>query len=60
VREVVRSVSGAISTSKRFAQLILSQYVLTFGPGGGNNRTQQIVEVKRPGVRVLAPGWTTR
>jgi hypothetical protein len=59
-REVVRSVTGAIATSKRFAQLILSQYVLTFGPGGGGSQTQQVVEVRRPGVRVLAPGWTTR
>jgi hypothetical protein len=59
-REVVRSVNGAIGTSKRFAQLILAQYVLTFGPAGGTSRTQQWVEVKRPGVRVLAPGWTTR
>jgi hypothetical protein len=60
LREVVSSRSGVSSASKRIAELILAQYVLTFGPGGGNRNTRQVVEVKRPGVRVLAPGWTSR
>ncbi len=59
-REIVSSRSGVSSATKRFAELINAQYVLTFGPGGGHRGTQQVVEVKRPGVRVLAPGWTTR
>ena len=59
-RAIVSSRSGVSSGTKRFAELINAQYVLTFGPGGGNRNTQQVVEVKRPGVRVLAPGWTTR
>ena len=60
LREVVSSISGVNGATKRFAELMNAQYVLTFGPGGGNRNTQQVVEVKRPGVRVLAPGWTTR
>lgn len=59
-REIVSSRSGVSSGTKKFAELINAQYVLTFGPGGGHRGTQQVVEVKRPGVRVLAPGWTTR
>ena len=59
-RQIVSSRSGVSSGTKRFAELINAQYVLTFGPGGGHRNTQQVVEVKRPGVRVLAPGWTTR
>jgi hypothetical protein len=60
LREIVSSRSGVSSGTKKLAEMILAQYVLTFGPGGGNRTTQQTVEVKRPGVRVLAPGWTTR
>ena len=60
LREIVSSRSGLSSASRRMAELILSQYVLTFGPGGGTSQTLQHIEVKRPGVRVLAPGWTTR
>ena len=60
LREVVSSISGVNSGTRKFAELMLAQYVLTFGPGGGNRNTQQVVEVKRPGVRVLAPGWITR
>jgi Ca-activated chloride channel family protein len=59
-REIVASRSGVSTSTRRFAELINAQYVLTFGPGGGNRNTQLVVEVKRPGVRVLAPGWTTR
>ena len=60
MHETVSSISGVNSATKKFAELMLAQYVLTFGPGGGHRGTQQVVEVKRPGVRVLAPGWTTR
>jgi hypothetical protein len=60
MHEIVSSISGVNSATKKFAELMLAQYVLTFGPGGGHAGTQQVVEVKRPGVRVLAPGWITR
>jgi hypothetical protein len=60
LHEVVSSISGVNASTKKFAELMLAQYVLTFGPGGGHRGTQQVVEVKRPGVRVLAPGWITR
>jgi hypothetical protein len=60
MHETVSSISGVNTSTKKFAELMLAQYVLTYGPGGGNSQTQQVVEVKRPGVRVLAPGWITR
>jgi Ca-activated chloride channel family protein len=60
LHEVVSSISGVGTSTRKFAELMLAQYVLTFGPGGGHRGTQQVVEVKRPGVRVLAPGWITR
>jgi len=60
LREIVSSRSGVSAATKRMAELMLGQYVLSYGPGGGTSQTQLIVEVKRPGVRVLAPGWTTR
>jgi hypothetical protein len=59
--EIVASRTGFTNAAKHAAELILAQYVLTFGPAtGGHSKTQLIVEVKRPGVRVLAPGWTSR
>jgi hypothetical protein len=60
MRESVSSLSGLMGGVKKFAGLILAQYAVTFGPGGGHAGTEQVVKVKRPGVRVLAPGWTTR
>ena len=60
-RDIVASRTGFTSAARHAAEMILSQYVLTYGPAsGGNSRTQLVVEVKRPGVRVLAPGWTAR
>ena len=60
-RETVASRSAFVAAARHAAELINAQYVLTFGPAtGGNRQTQLIVEVKRPNVRVLAPGWTSR
>jgi len=60
LRQIVASPSGMMAATKHMAELILGQYLLSYGPGGGTDPTPLIVEVKRPGVRVLAPGWTTR
>jgi hypothetical protein len=58
--DVVSTRNGLSLATRRAAELIGSQYAVTFGPGGGTNRTSLTVQVKRPGVRVLAPGWTTK
>ena len=60
LREVVMSRSGLLSTSKRFAELILSQYDVTYAPGGGEPRSRLSVGVKGSGLRVLAPSWLSR
>jgi hypothetical protein len=60
LRDVVASRSGVTTATRRVADFIRAQYVLTYAPGGGHSRTELHVEVKRPGVRVLAPGWIAR
>ncbi len=59
-REIVSSRSGLNTAVRHMAELILAQYVLTYGPGGGSSRSIVAVTVKRPGVRVLTAGWTSR
>lgn len=58
LRDVVASRSGVSTATKRVAELVLAQYAVTFGPGGGTARSELAVQVKRPDVRVLAPRWT--
>ena len=60
LREVVMSRSGLLSTSKRFADLILAQYDVTYAPGGGETRSRLSVGVKGSGLRVIAPSWISR
>jgi VWFA-related protein len=60
LRDTVSSRSGLGSASKRFAQLMLAQYDVTYGPAGGTARSRLTVGVKRPGLRVLAPAWISR
>ena len=60
LREIVMSRSGLLSSSKRFAELILAQYDVTYAPGGGEPRSRLSVGVKGSGLRVLAPSWVSR
>ncbi len=60
LREIVASRTGVTAAAKHIADLILAQYVLTYGPAGGSVRSQVEVTVKRPGLRVLAAGWVSR
>jgi VWFA-related protein len=60
LREIVMSRSGLLSSSKRFADLILAQYDVTYAPGGGEPRSRLSVGVKGSGLRVLAPSWLSR
>lgn len=58
--DVVSSPSALASAAKRMAQLVTSQYAITYGPGGGSAGSQIAVGVSRQGLRVLAPMWTPR
>jgi hypothetical protein len=60
VREIVMSRSGLLNLSKRFAELIVAQYDVTYAPGGGESRSRLSVGVKGSGLRVLAPSWISR
>jgi hypothetical protein len=60
LRDIVVSRTGVATSTKHMADLILSQYVLTFGPGGGSAQSHLRVGIRRPGVRILSPGWTSR
>jgi len=59
-RDIVTSRTGVAASTKHLAELMLSQYALTFGPGGGSAQSHLRVGIKRPGVRILSPGWTSR
>jgi hypothetical protein len=60
LREIVASRSGVTAATTRIADLILAQYALTYGPAGGSIRSEVVVTVKRPGLRVLAASWVAR
>jgi VWFA-related protein len=59
-RDIVTSRTGVVASTKHMAELMLSQYALTFGPGGGSAQSHLRVGIRRPGVRILSPGWTPR
>jgi hypothetical protein len=58
--EAVGSPVGVETILKRMAALIGAQYVVTYGPGGGNVNGARAVGVKRPGLTVHAPAWILR
>jgi hypothetical protein len=60
IREIVMSRSGLLTVSKRFAELILAQYDVTYAPGGGQARSRLSVGVKGSGLRILAPSWLSK
>jgi hypothetical protein len=60
MHEVVGSASGVDSMAKRMAELIGSQYRVTYAPGGSGAARRLVVSVKRDGLKVLAPSWTAR
>jgi VWFA-related protein len=60
LRDVVSSRSGLISSCRHFAELIVAQYDVTYGPAGGSVRSRLAVGVKGSGLRVLAPSWLSR
>jgi len=51
---------GVNTITHQMATLIASQYAVTYAPGGGNRDSSLKVGVKRPNLRVLAPGWVGR
>jgi hypothetical protein len=57
MRDIVASAVGVESMSKQMAELIASQYEVTYAPGGGTRTSALKVMVARPGLRVFAPGW---
>lgn len=60
LRDVVSSRSGIGYSCKRFAELILAQYDVTYAPARGTGRSRLAVGVKGSGRRVLAPSWLSR
>jgi VWFA-related protein len=44
----------------QLAQLLVAQYEVVYGPAQGGPRSQRLVGVRRPNVRVLAPSWISR
>ena len=59
-RDIVNSRTGVGVSSKQMAELMLSQYLLTYGPAGGTATSRLRIGVTRPGVRILAPRWIGR
>jgi VWFA-related protein len=57
---IVASPSALESMCKQMAEMLAGQYDLTYGPGGGSAKSQIAVNVKRDGVKVLAPVWTDK
>jgi VWFA-related protein len=56
--DTVGSAVGLDTMVQRMAALIASQYVITYGPGGGGGTgSRRSVTVDRKGLRVLAPAW---
>ncbi len=59
MRDIVASAVGIETMAKQMAELIASQYEVTYAPGGGNRNSARKVMVARPGLKVYAPGWTS-
>jgi hypothetical protein len=59
-RDIVASRSGVHSSTKHVAELMLAQYAITYAPGGGSAGSRLRIGVRRPGLSVLAPRWTSR
>jgi hypothetical protein len=59
MRDIVASAVGIETMAKEMAELIASQYEVTYAPGGGNRNSARKVMVLRPGLKVYAPGWTS-
>ena len=57
MREIVASSIGVETMAKLMAELIGSQYEITYAPGGGTRNSARKVMVAKTGLRVLAPGW---
>lgn len=58
--QVVASPNGLEAMCKQMAEMMAAQYDITYGPGGGSAKSQIAVNVKRDGVKVLAPAWTDK
>lgn len=56
-RDIVASAIGVDTVAKQMAELIASQYVITYGPGGGTRTSTRQVVVGRNNVKVYAPSW---
>ena len=56
----IASPSGLEAMCKQMAEMMAAQYDITYGPGGGSAKSQIAVNVKRDGVKVLAPVWTDK
>lgn len=56
MRDSVASAVGIETSARRMGELVASQYVLTYRPGGSVNGVRK-VGVKRSGLKVYAPAW---
>ena len=54
MRDSVASAVGVESSARRMGELVASQYVVTYRPGGNGVRK---VGVRRAGLKVYAPAW---
>jgi hypothetical protein len=59
-RESVASSVGLDTMARRTADIIASQYLVTYAPAGGRLNSSLRVGVKRDGAKVYAPGWISR
>ena len=60
LHELVTTSEQLAGLASVMAGLIASQYVVTYGPGGGTARSRLTVGVRREHVIVLAPTWLDR
>ena len=60
MNQIVASPSALEGMCKQMAEMMAGQYDITYGPGGGSAKSQIAVNVKRDGVKVLAPAWTDK
>jgi hypothetical protein len=60
LRDVVSSRTGIGYSCKRFAELILAQYDVTYARSRGTERSRLVVGVKGSGLRVIGPSWLSR
>lgn len=60
MHELVTTAAQLEGLAGIFANLLASQYAVTFGPGGGTAESQLTVGVRRTDVFVLAPSWRAR